>query len=114
MSKNVGTLRYVPDLHFLGEAIVGGDVRVGFVDRGDEEVLAIWSGIELLIVCRLSHRRDRRRSRVNQGKLRTGEVIEEILVVSIAQRVAVFVGAALSFFPSRFLNARTRRQDGFG
>src|ERR1035441_6552204 len=98
MAENVGDLGYVPDLDFLREAIVSGDVRVGLVDRGDEDVPAIRRRIERLVICRLSNGRDRRGGRVNQGELRRREVIEKIFVVLAAERVAVFVGAALSFF----------------
>ena len=46
MGKNVGGMGYIPDFDFLREAIVSNNVRVGLVDGGDEDVLAIGRGIE--------------------------------------------------------------------
>jgi len=46
MHKDVRAIGYVPDFDFLWEAVVSGDVRVGFVNRGDEDVLPIRRGIE--------------------------------------------------------------------
>src|ERR1017187_4069112 len=98
MGNNVCALGYIPNFDFFREAIVRGDIRVGLVDRRDKDMLAIRRRNERIVISRLSNGRDRRGGRVNQGELRRGVVIEEILVVLVAEGVAVFVGAALSLF----------------
>ena len=108
MRRNVRALRHVPDFDFLRKAIVGGDVRVGLVDGGDEDVLAVGRGIDRFVICRLSDGRDGPSGRVDQGELRGRVVVEEILVVLVAERVAIFVGAALSFFAVGLLDAWAR------
>src|SRR5580692_4790812 len=114
MSSNAGAVRYVPDFDFLREAIVSGDVRVGLVNGGDEYVLPIGRGSQRLVICRLSQRRDCRSGGIDQSELRGCEVIEYILVVLVAEGVAVFIGAALSFFAFGLLDAWPDRRDWFG
>src|ERR1700683_1741415 len=97
MRQNVGALRYIPHFDFLREAIVSGDIRVGLVDRGDQDVPAIRRGINRFVISRLSNWRGGGGGRIDQGELRGREVIEEVLVMLAAEGVAVFVGAALSF-----------------
>ena len=41
MNKNVCAIGCIPDFDFPREAIVSSNVRVRFVDCGDEDVLAI-------------------------------------------------------------------------
>src|SRR5579859_6526146 len=114
MSENVGSLGYIPDFNFLGEAIVSCDVGIRLVDGGNEDVVSIWRGSERFVVSRLSNRGDCPGGNIDQGKLRSCEVIEDILVMRVAKGVAVFVGAALSFLAFGFLNARANRGDWLG
>src|SRR5262249_43047606 len=113
-NHNVGSVRNVPKFNLVREAIIGCNVRVWLVDGRDKNVPAIRCGIEGCVICRLPHGRDGRGYCINQGKLRLPVIIEEILVMLVAESIANLIAAALSFLPVGLLNARARGHERFG
>ena len=108
MNGNAGGVGNVPYFDLLGEAIVGDDVGVGFVDGGYQDAMTIRGGIEVIVIGGLAEGSDREGGGVDESELGKGEVIEKVLVAGGAKSIACFVGAALPFLAGSFLNAGTR------
>ncbi len=109
VNSNVRAVRSIPNFNFLREAIVGHDIRVGLVNGGHEDVVSIRGGIEGFVIGGLTEGRDGEGAGIDESELREREVIEQILVVRIAEGVTSFVGTALALSPVGFLDTRTRK-----
>ena len=91
---NVMRIADIPDLDLLRETVVGRDVRIRLVNRRDENVLRIGRRRHVEKVRSLPHGRDREARSVDQSKLRISEVVEDIFIVFVGERVTDLVRAA--------------------
>jgi len=75
----------VPDIHVARESLVCGHVRVGFVDGRDQQMAAIGCGIDGLDVGGFAKSGDPGAGAIDQGHLRHGVVVEQVLLFSVSR-----------------------------
>ncbi len=114
MGGRDGAAGQVPDLHLPGEALVGGDVGVGLAEGGNPHVGAVRRRAQLQEAVGLAQGAHGAGFRVHQGGLGGAVVVEQVLVVGVAQGVAVLVGAALALAAEGFLDAGAGGDRGRG
>ena len=97
----------VPHLDVVRETTVGDGVRVRFADRGDQDVLAVRSGVDVADDAWLADAGGGAGARVDEGQLAGAVVLEARLVDLVGERVASLVGAELAGLAAGLLDARS-------